>query len=46
MELTAEIKRLLQDAIAKLKGTDRRTFMAKTVVVNDMVELKKRAFCV
>jgi len=31
MELTADIKRLLQDAVAKLKGTERRTFMAKTV---------------
>jgi hypothetical protein len=31
MELTADIKRLLQDAAAKLKGPARRTFMAKTV---------------
>jgi hypothetical protein len=31
MELTADITRLLQDAADKLKGTDRRTFMAKTV---------------
>jgi len=31
MELTADIPRLLQDAADKLKGTARRTFMAKTV---------------
>lgn len=31
MELTAEIKILLQDAAEKLKGSDRRTFMALTV---------------
>lgn len=31
MELTAEIKMLLQDAAEKLKGSDRRTFMAKVV---------------
>ena len=31
MELTAAIKRLLQDAADKLKGPARRTFMAKTV---------------
>ena len=31
MELTTEIKMLLQDAATKLKGTDRRTFMAKVV---------------
>ena len=31
MELTAEIKMLLHDAVEKLKGSDRRTFMAKAV---------------
>jgi Rhodopirellula transposase DDE domain len=31
MELTAEIKMLLQDAAEKLKGSDRRTFMATAV---------------
>jgi hypothetical protein len=31
MELTAEIKMLFQDAAEKLKGSDRRTFMAKVV---------------
>ena len=31
MELTAAIKRLLQDAAGKLKGPARRTFMAQTV---------------
>ena len=31
MELTVAIKRLLQDAVDKLKGPARRTFMAQTV---------------